>query len=123
MAIILLVDDDESFLELVAGDLETSGHTVTQVSSLIGCLELLSGGTAFDLAIVDFWLGGTDSMSILDLLRKEHPRVPIIAISGGSGSMSVEKSHAIAAASGSASFLQKPFTREELLDAVEEITD
>ena len=84
-------------------------------------MEIINGGASFDLAIVDFWLDGTDSVSLFDALQSERPGLPFIMMTGGSGDFPIEMSHGIARVSGASEFLQKPFRRAQLLSLVERL--
>jgi YesN/AraC family two-component response regulator len=68
-----------------------------------------------DLILVDIYMPDMDGLELIPILRKTRPASKIIAITAGSG----EKNYLdIAKHLGAHDTLMKPFSRQELLDAV-----
>lgn len=118
---ILLVDDDPDIREMIIGFLSSAEFEITSAADLGTAISALSNGNAFDLAILDFWLGTDHAVSLMDSAHSKAHNLPIIIISGGNGHMDLEKTEAISNASGAVIFLQKPFRKADLMEAVTSI--
>lgn len=115
---ILLVDDDPDIRALIATILSPMNANVIQASSVAEALTELSSDQPFDLAILDFWLGKQHAVSIMDSITATRPDLPIIMISGGNRTVDLEVTEAISKISGAVTFLQKPFQKATLIDAI-----
>lgn len=115
---ILLVEDDPEISKLIVQFLKRDGAEIIAASGLEQARQILSERTDFDLAIVDFWLGQVTAVALIDELRVNRRDVPVVIISGGNPITDLETTQAIADLSGAVAFLQKPFRKAELLDAV-----
>jgi two-component system phosphate regulon response regulator OmpR len=115
---ILLIDDDVVFCRTVTKVLTKAGYDVDAVNDLPSAMERVEGEGPYFSVIVDFWLGQTDAVPILDEIAASMPQVPVILVSGGGGGVSLENTKAIGDISGVVSFLDKPFERQELLDVL-----
>ena len=121
MKTLLLIDDDAEIISLISQMLSQAGYRVVSAQSEDAALALVTGDTAFDAAIVDFWLGTKPALSVLDALAERRPGLPIMVVSGGGADMPIEVSHSLSRLSGAVSFLQKPFQRPDLLSKVEDM--
>lgn len=115
---ILLVEDDSDIRGIIAAFLSSARYDVVETDNVSTALQNLSNHKPFDLAIVDFWLGKVHAVSIIDAMKTNGYSVPIIIISGGSQSLALESTEAIADISGAVAFLQKPFEKSTLLGVV-----
>ncbi|ATC63507.1 response regulator [Nibricoccus aquaticus] len=113
---ILLVDDDEVLRMVQAHFLRRFGYHVDAASDGMGAIKHLNAQPA-DLVITDMVMPGTDGVQLIQHLRKHHPAVKIVAISGG-GPMAPDLMTDIARALGADATLMKPFTLIALLKAV-----
>jgi CheY-like chemotaxis protein len=115
---ILIIEDDELFRDALASALGVRGYAVSQAADgAAGVKQFRAEPT--DLIITDIVMPNQDGTATVMELRREFPRLGIIAMSGGL------TNHApvylkIAAAFGATRTLQKPFTIPALLQAVEE---
>ncbi len=113
---ILLVDDDE-VLRMVQGHfLRRFGYRVDAAADGVGAIRHLDAQPA-DLVITDMVMPGTDGVQLIQHLRRNHPAVKIVAISGG-GPMAPELLTDIARVLGADATLMKPFTLIALLKTV-----
>lgn len=117
---ILLVEDDPEIRRLITRFLVSQRFDVHEAASVSSALAKLDACGPLDLAIVDFWLNGRPAIDVIDGIRKNLPGVPIIVVSGGGRQMDLEKTQAFADISGAVIFVQKPFTKADLLTAVAE---
>ncbi len=113
---ILLVDDDEVLRMVQAHFLRRFGYRVDAAADGAGAIRHLNAQEA-GLVITDMVMPGTDGVQLIQHLRKHHPAVKILAISGG-GPMSPDLMMDIARALGADVTLMKPFTLIALLKAV-----
>lgn len=113
---ILLVDDDEVLRMVQAHFLRRFGYRVDAASDGVGAIKHLNAQPA-DLVITDMVMPGTDGVQLIQHLRREHPSVKIVAISGG-GPMTPDLMMDIARMLGADVTLMKPFTLIALLKAV-----
>lgn len=108
---ILVVDDTEDVLDVVADALVAHGFSVTRTTKPADALELIENG-AFDLLITDIVMPG--SMSGIDLAvraRERQHAIRVLLMTGYSDQ----------AVSGGMPLLRKPFRTAELLGKVEAV--
>ena len=114
MATILLIDDDEQVRRVFQVTLEGAGYRVLTAESGPHGLRLLQHQEV-DLMLVDIFMPDMDGLEVIQLLHKNRPAYKIIAISGGSG----KRNHLDTAKYlGAHDTLKKPFSLQELLQAV-----
>ena len=80
---ILVVDDEIDIRELVAGILADEGYETRAASDSDGTLAAIAQRRPH-LVVLDVWLQGSrlDGIQVLDVLRREHPDLPVVIISG-----------------------------------------
>ena len=110
---ILIVDDEKDIRMLVAGILEDEGYLPHVAADSEAALAMLEVSPPPALLILDIWLQGSslDGMELLKLLRRSHPDLPIIMISGH-GNIETAVS---AIKLGAYDFIEKPFKSDRLL--------
>jgi CheY-like chemotaxis protein len=113
---VLLIEDDASVRRLVRRMLERGRHEVTEADNGRAGLDRLGSGV-FDLVITDIVMPEMDGIELLIALRKHHPSLRVIAMSGGSrtGQMDFLGS---AEKLGASAVLHKPFTLDVLTTAI-----
>ncbi|MBI5837064.1 MAG: sigma-54-dependent Fis family transcriptional regulator [Candidatus Eisenbacteria bacterium] len=111
---ILLVDDSPSTLEVLERHLSAEGHSVAAADGTRRALELLSRDP-FDLVIADLRMPDGDGMDLVRHVRERLPDTEVMMITG----YATIQGAVDAVKTGAAEYLAKPFTREELLAAVE----
>jgi CheY-like chemotaxis protein len=116
MAHILLVDDEVEFRQLLKNILVLEGHDVECASNGNEALGL-SRRSAFDLVVTDLIMPEKEGIEMMMDLRKESPKLKIIAMTGG-GFGSADDYLSFARALGAVKTLAKPFTRNEILEAI-----
>ncbi|MFD7075873.1 response regulator transcription factor [Nocardioides sp. NPDC057577] len=109
MARILIVEDEDRIAAFLAKGLSADGHQVSTVSDgLEGLEEALSG--AFDLMVLDIGLPTIDGFEVLDQLRAQGSRMPVVVLTARD---SVQDT--VSALEGGADdYLAKPFRFAEL---------
>jgi DNA-binding response OmpR family regulator len=119
LADIILIDDDSVVRVVVRRMLEKKGHRVMEASDGSSGLELIRKNPA-DLIITDILMPEKEGIETIRELRKEFPEVKIIAISGG-GKVGPENYLALAEKIGAQRSLSKPFSWNELMEAVDSL--
>ena len=79
---VLLIDDDEAVLEVIALMLAAEGHDVLPVTSGKAGLDRLAAGTAVDLVLTDLTMPGTSGWEVARAVRARWPAVRIGLITG-----------------------------------------
>jgi len=119
MAHILVIDDEVQIRDVLRTVLERVGYTVTEAADGLEGLRIYAEGQ-IDLVVTDIIMpekGGIDT--IMDL-RRDHPEVKVIAISGGG--MCGDVSYLdMALGVGANRAIGKPFVLDEFLEAVSEL--
>ncbi|MBI5504893.1 MAG: UDP-3-O-[3-hydroxymyristoyl] N-acetylglucosamine deacetylase [Deltaproteobacteria bacterium] len=110
---ILIVDDDAGVRETVGAVLGDEGFGVAFASD---GPEAIAAATREkpDLVLLDVWLPGMDGIQVLERLRAEHPRLPVVVISGHGNIDTAVRATKL----GAVDFIEKPFTIDGLLAAV-----
>ena len=109
---ILVVDDEADIRELVAGILEDEGHGTRVAKDSDEALEALEERRP-SLVILDIWLQGSnlDGLEVLDAIKKSHPDMPVVIISGHGN---IETAVA-AIKRGAYDYIEKPFKADRLV--------
>lgn len=116
MANILVIDDEELALFTTREILEDAGHTVASAGDGVTGLELLRSGE-FDLVITDMVMPHMEGTQLIAEIREQDARLPILAMSGSGRTGNADFSEA-ARQCGANAVLAKPFSEEELLNAI-----
>lgn len=109
---ILVVDDEADIRELVAGILEDEGHTCRLARDSDEALIAIENRRPH-LVILDIWLQGSrlDGLELLSVIRKVHPELPIVIISGH-GNIDTAVT---AIKRGAYDYIPKPFSADRLI--------
>jgi len=78
---ILIVDDDPSICRTLGKILVRLGYRTRQTTSATGGVELVAE-EAPDLILLDLFMPVMDGPSFLKVLRKDHPGIPVIIVTG-----------------------------------------
>jgi DNA-binding response OmpR family regulator len=115
---VLLVEDEDLVRGLVRGFLERAGYTVIEASTADEAVTLAAAHAgAIRGLLSDVMLPGLDGTKLGKQLRQEIPDLKIVYMSGNLGE-SVAHGDVLQAGTR---FLEKPFTRHELLEAVHDL--
>jgi two-component system nitrogen regulation response regulator NtrX len=109
---ILIVDDEVDIRELVAGILEDEGHRTRTAGTSDDALAAIEARRPH-LVFLDIWLQGSrlDGLQVLDLMKAQHPDLPVVMISGH-GNIETAVS---AIKAGAYDFIEKPFKADRLV--------
>ncbi|MCL4143872.1 UNVERIFIED_CONTAM: hypothetical protein GTU68_014663 [Idotea baltica] len=112
MADILITDDERDIRELISDILKDEGFTTRLAGTSDECMAQIAAATPA-LMILDIWLKDSrmDGIDILKQVKKDHPEVPVVIISGH-GNIEI----AVAAIKqGAYDFIEKPFNIDQLM--------
>lgn len=112
---LLIVDDEEKFLESMTKRLEVRGFNVIAVSRGEKAVEA-AREYPVDIALVDLKMPGMNGEQTLEVLKKEHPLMEVVILTGhGSIDSAIECTKR-----GAHYYLQKPCELDRLLDVLME---
>ena len=116
MALILVIDDDAQVLDVMSEMLKLEGHEVAVADNGKRALEAFQEQT-FDLVITDLIMPDKEGRETIAEIRRTNRSLPIVAISGG-GRGGPHDYLDTARFIGADATLSKPFSRSDLLEAV-----
>ena len=121
MPSILIIDGDDSVRESLRRTLHKEGYTIMEASEGRRGLKQLERQPV-DVILLDMFMPDKDGLETIMALRRTHPGMKIIAMSGGGFKGRVDVLD-VAKKLGVRRTLAKPFTREELIEAVEQVVN
>lgn len=112
---VLVVDDEIAIVDLVADMLSDEGHEVAKAHDGRGALSLLRAGLRPQVVITDMMMPNLDGMGLYHAIRNEidHHTGVLLMSAGKRFEMQDPR----------ARFLAKPFSLDDLLDALEMLAD
>ena len=110
---ILFVDDEEQFLESMKKRLEARGFHVIAVNRGIKAIEAARKNPV-DIALLDLKMPGINGNELIQMLKREHPWIEVIILTGHGGVDDEFES----LSGGAYAYLHKPCNLEEILDAI-----
>ena len=126
---ILVIDDEPFVLDALKRVLAATGVAVIGASTADAGLTAIAESPV-DLVIIDVILPGMDGVAAIKLIRRDHPGLPIIAISGGGNfglnsylpdAISTTAYLAACKAAGANGTLAKPFETAELRSLINQV--
>jgi CheY-like chemotaxis protein len=93
---ILVVDDDPSVAEVIAGAVRAAGHEALVALDGTEALDVLQA-TPVDGVFLDLVMPGLGGLVVLRRLRSEHPQLPVVILSAYAGEEQVEEALALGA--------------------------
>ncbi len=110
---ILVVEDNQSFCEILSYGLRAKGHSVTSYPNAKAACDHL-GQENIDLIISDIKMPGMNGIEFLHRVRRSRPEIPVILITGFSNIIEIQEAYEL----GAKGFLSKPFNNEQLHEAI-----
>jgi len=110
---VLLVDDEEDFLKSLSERLEirdVSHDTATSGQEALGRI----GAEKPSVIVLDLKMPGMDGMEVLRRVKKAHPRVQIVILTGHGSEKDREEAERL----GAYAYLQKPVPIDKLMDTL-----
>lgn len=121
MTHVLVVEDHALVREGLVQTLHKLGAEIVlhEAADAECALRILESGIAIDLAMLDLMLPGMNGMSLLGVMRKRYPDVPVVVLSALDDADTVSR----AMRQGAAGFMPKSSSGEMLVDALRRVMD
>ena len=113
--LILVVEDDDEVRSMLQDFLSFLGYDIDIAADGLEGLNKIKEGT-YDLVITDIVMPYVSGIGIISILKKEHPEIPIIAITGY-GYHAEELAHG----KNADLIMGKPFDVQKLKEAIERL--
>jgi two-component system OmpR family response regulator len=111
---VLLIEDDHETASEIKAELTDRGYEVYHAATGVEGLDKARTGQA-DVLIVDRLLPGVDGLTIIEVVRKEHIRTPVLVLSA----LSAVDDRVRGLRAGGDDYLTKPFAIAELIARIE----
>ncbi len=111
---VVVVDDSKLARALLNAALTGLGYEVRLAESVVQALSMIAERAPY-LVMTDNQMPGMSGIQLIQVLEQERPDLPVILITGDSDTEEV-------LAAGAGFILGKPFTRDELKEAIEAVT-
>jgi DNA-binding NtrC family response regulator len=111
---VLVVDDEAILCQSVEKIMKRKGHKVEAVTTVADALKALDAGNSYDLIVADLMMPQAGGMELLSAVQASWPELPVLIITGFSSIASAVETTKL----GAAGYLPKPFTPDELEEAV-----
>lgn len=118
MRTVLLIDDDDLIRGMLTRALSEARFTVIEAADGQQGVNL-ARTTSLDIVVTDLVMPVQEGVETILTLRRERPRLPIIAMSGGVNNSQLYLD--IAGKIGAKRILPKPFTPKELIRLIEQV--
>jgi two-component system response regulator FixJ len=113
-----IVDDEELVRNSLVAVLQNANYDVLAFASGIEFLKALSELNP-DCVILDVRMPKMGGLDVLEILRQQHPEIPVVLMSGFADvSMAVT-----AMRSGASDFVEKPLQSKDVLDTIERVLE
>ena len=113
---ILIVDDEADIRTLTSGILEDEGYQPREAADSDSALAGIETRRP-SLVLLDIWLQGSklDGIEILEVIKKDHPDVPVVMMSGHGNIETAVKAINL----GAYDFIEKPFKADRMILVIE----
>ncbi len=112
---VLVVDDQPGVRRLMRRLLELAGYAVVDFADGESAIRLLPQLPPIACALLDLTMPSMDGLTLSRVLRQQRPNLPVIFMSGYDRNQVLQ---ADLVDELELSFLEKPFTREELMAVI-----
>src|SRR2546429_6824933 len=110
---LLVVDDEETILELLSGSLRLAGFELITAASGMEALRAAAASRP-DLILLDVMMPDGDGFEVVRRLRSSGPGVPVIFLSARDG----VRERVAGLALGGDDYITKPFSLDEVLERI-----
>src|SRR6478735_1664992 len=109
---ILIVDDEADIRDIVSGILSDEGHGTRTARNSDEALAAIEARRPH-LVFLDIWMQGSrlDGMQLLEIVKEQHPNLPVVMISGHGNIETAVQAIRI----GAYDFIEKPFKADRLV--------
>lgn len=110
---ILLVDDEEGFVQVLAKRMAKRNFHVMTAYSGAEAIQILRGNE-FDIAIIDFKMEGIDGIEVLKVFKMMAPDLPVIILTGHGCETAASEGQKY----GAADYISKPYAFNDLIEKI-----
>lgn len=114
MKTILVVDDELGYRDMLRMDLSARGYGVFTAGNGLEAMEILKK-EKINLVVTDMKMPQMDGLDTVIAIKKSHPALPIVLMTGYAVEDRVEKALSLKASA----CLKKPFAIEDLTAAIQ----
>jgi two-component system, NtrC family, nitrogen regulation response regulator NtrX len=107
---LLIVDDEPSILQSLGGLLTDEGFEVIAATNGYEALKIIDAESP-DLVLLDIWMPGIDGIETLKEIKKSHPFLPVIIISGHGTIETAVRATKL----GAYNFIEKPLSIDKVI--------
>jgi DNA-binding NtrC family response regulator len=113
---ILVVDDEEALRNILSGELVSSGYDVSTAGDGEEAMRAIQN-KKFHLVLLDIKMPRMDGFEVLRYIKKNHPAVKVIMLTGFADLKNAieSKKH------GAEDFVSKPYDLVDLLTTIERV--
>lgn len=112
---LLLVDDEEGFVNVIANRMSKRGIDTTKALSGTDAIQALRKQD-FDVAVLDLKMEDMDGIEVLKIFKKMVPKMPVIMLTGHGSERAAKEG----IEQGAFDYLSKPCELQELVDKIQE---
>ena len=113
---VLLVDDEKSFVETLARRLTLRQFVVHQANDAETAMTVLADHPEIDVVVLDVKMPGTDGLTAIKSIKRRHPLIEVILLSGHANLEASVGGMAL----GAFDYLLKPVRLDELVYKLED---
>jgi DNA-binding NtrC family response regulator len=113
---VLLVDDERSFVETLGRRLTLRQFVVHQAYDAETAMTVLADNPDIDVVVLDVKMPGTDGLTAIKSIKRRHPLIEVILLSGHANLEASVGGMAL----GAFDYLLKPVRLDELVYKVED---
>ena len=110
---LLIVDDEPSILQSLGGLLSDEGFEVTTAANGYEALKTIDEESP-DLVLLDIWMPGIDGIETLKEIKREHPNIQVIIITGHGTIETAVKATKL----GAFDLIEKPLSIDKVIVAI-----
>jgi DNA-binding response OmpR family regulator len=110
---ILLVDDEEGFVTILAKRMSRRNFDVTTAGNGADAIKILRHQD-FDIALLDYKMEGLDGVEVLKIFKMMAPELPVIILTGHGDQAAAADGQKY----GAADYIRKPHDFEELIKKI-----
>jgi len=112
---LLLVDDEEGFVNVIANRMSKRGIDTTKALNGTDAIQALRRQD-FDVAVLDLKMEDMDGIEVLKIFKKMVPEMPVIMLTGHGSAYAASEG----IKQGAFDYLSKPCELQELIDKIRE---
>jgi CheY-like chemotaxis protein len=117
---VLIVDDDESLRDTLRRMCESVGYDVQCAEDARSAIMTVNDRQP-DIIITDIYMPAGDGFELLNWLRNNGIRTPVIAMSGSASGSGEYDQLSVAEHLGAAAVIDKPFRQSKLVETIDRV--